>query len=105
MGRVVSKVQMWYCRDTVTTSKRDEDEMKMKKLFTKVAIAVLSCAFFTVIVPILLTSAQNSLFAAGFGLMFVFFAICLYLLMTSKFFKTKDELAAETEKTTLEPAV
>jgi hypothetical protein len=77
--------------------------MKMKKLFAKVAIAILSCAFFTVIVPILLTSAQNSLFAAGFGIMFVFFAFCLYLLMTSDFFKTKDELEAAKEKT-LEPA-
>lgn len=69
----------------------------MKKFLTKAGVAVASCLFFTVIVPILLTSAQNSLFAAGFGIMFVFFGICLYLLMTSNFFKTENEMT-ETAK-------
>ena len=77
----------------------------MKKFFMRVAIAVASCLFFTIVVPILLTSAQNSLFAAGFALMFLFFGICLYLLMTSKFFKTKQELEAEeAAKKTVETA-
>lgn len=66
----------------------------MKKIFTKAALAVASCLFFTIVVPILLTSAQNSLFAFGFGLLFLFFALCLYLVMTSDFFN-KDEAPAE----------
>lgn len=61
----------------------------MKKFLVKVGIAVASCLFFTVIVPILLTSAQNSLFAFGFGIMFLFFALCFYLVMTSKFFNNE----------------
>lgn len=71
----------------------------------KVAIAIASCAFFTGILPILLTSAQKSLFSAGFGIMFVFFAVCLYLLMTSTFFKTKEELdgTAKKEEKAVEP--
>lgn len=60
----------------------------MKKLFTKAGIAIASCLFFTIGVPILLTSAQNNLFAFGFGVMFLFFALCLYLVMTSNFFNT-----------------
>lgn len=69
----------------------------MKKLFTKAVVAVASCLFFTVVVPILLTSAQNSLFAFGFGVMFLFFSICLYLVMTSDFF-TKDKTPKETDE-------
>jgi hypothetical protein len=60
----------------------------MKKFFIKAGIAIAVCLFFTIIVPILLTSAQNNLFAFGFGVMFVFFSLCLYLLMTSTFFNT-----------------
>lgn len=74
----------------------------MKKLLTKAGIAIASCLFFTIVVPILLTSAQNSLFAWGFGLLFLFFSICLYLVMTSNFFnnkeKTPDEAVETSEK-------
>lgn len=76
----------------------------MKKFFLRAGIAVASCLFFTFIVPVLLTSAQNSLFAAGFGIMFVFFAICFYLLMTSKFFNTEKMTEAIQDEKTLEPA-
>lgn len=60
----------------------------MKKFLIKAGIAIAVCLFLTIIVPILLTSAQNNLFAFGFGVMFVFFSLCLYLLMTSNFFNT-----------------
>lgn len=71
----------------------------MKKFLIKAGVAVASCLFFTVIVPILLTSAQNSLFAFGFGIMFLFFSLCLYLVMTSKFFNNTEKTEAQVVST------
>lgn len=68
---------------------------EMKKLFAKTVLVAVFCVFFTVFAPILLTAAQENLFSLGFGIMFFFFAVCLYLVMTSDFFKTKEELLME----------
>jgi hypothetical protein len=103
---LASVLQPCYYGKNPYNNEREDEEMK--KFLLKAGITVASCLFFTVLVPILLTSAQQSLFAAGFGIMFVFFAICFYLLMTSTFFdsgketKTKDETAKD--KKAMEPA-
>lgn len=73
----------------------------MKKLVGKVAMVVMSCVFFTIAVPVLFTTAQNNLYFFGFGSLFVFFGVCLYLLLTSPFFKTQDELVEQAQE--LEP--
>lgn len=64
----------------------------MKHLFAKALLVVIFCGFFTLGVPILLTAAQGNLLSLGWGIMFVFCAISLYLVMTSDFFETKDKL-------------
>lgn len=65
----------------------------MKKNVLRILLSLASCIFFTVGMPIIATTAQNNLYSIGCGVMFVFFALCLYLLLTSDFFKTNEELA------------
>lgn len=64
----------------------------MKHFIAKVVLVMIFCAFFTLGVPIMLTAAQENLLSLGWGIMFVFCAICLYLVMTSEFFEKKETL-------------
>lgn len=62
----------------------------MKTLMKKASLVVVSALFFTLIGPIIVTTAKHHLFSIGFGLLFLFFGACLYLVLTSTFFNSEE---------------